>query len=134
MAPRIKPRVTDRTPTSTRLRQLREALDPVPGQEEIAARVGEGQMWVSRRERGKPEPSVEDAIRIAEALGYAADFLILDRKHAELLAMMGEASPEATTYALRLLALFPQLDQTGLVAVEGLIGALEGQTAKATAS
>jgi transcriptional regulator with XRE-family HTH domain len=133
MTPPIKRKPSDRKPTSQRLKELRKSLDPEPSQDDIAERVGEIQMWVSRRERGKPEPTVDDAIRIAEALGYAADFLIVDRKQGELLSRLGAASPPATAYALRVLDLFPELNETGVIALEGVVGALERQAGKATA-
>jgi transcriptional regulator with XRE-family HTH domain len=133
MTPPIRRRDTGRKPTSERLRELREAMDPEPSQTEIAAALGEGQMWVSRRERGKPEPTVDDAIRLAEALGYAADFLILGREHRQLLARLGEADPEIATLALRLVVALPYFDQTSLTVLTGLLQLAEEKASKRSA-
>lgn len=133
MTPPIKRKPTSRKPTSQRLRELREAQDPEPSQEDIAAIVEEGQMWVSRRERGKPEPTVDDAIRIAEALGYAADFLIVEHKHRQLLAALGAADPAATTLALRVLAAFPHLDEVSLFVFHSVLLKIEERLSEKTA-
>lgn len=134
MTPPIRRRDTGRQPTSARLRALRKGLEPEPSQEDIAAKLGEGQMWISRRERGVPEPSADEAILIAEALGYAAELVIVDREQRELLAGLGRAGPAETALALRLLAVLPYFDETARTVLEGLLRIAEQKAAEAAAA
>lgn len=124
-----------RKPTSQRLRELREALKPQPSQGDLATRIGEDQMWVSRRERGKPEPTVEDAILIAEGLGYAAEFVILEKEHRELLSAIVGLSPDDAGLALRFLSVFGRVsgDAAGRKLIRGLIELAEHQTRETVA-
>lgn len=131
MTPPIKKRVTGRTPTGARLQALREAIEPEPSQAAIAARIGEGQMWLSRRERGKPEPTVDEALLIAEALGYAAELVIVERKQRQLLAGLGQLSPQDASLVLRLMAVLPGFDNLARRVLLGLIEDSEERDAEA---
>jgi transcriptional regulator with XRE-family HTH domain len=101
----------------------------------IADKIGEDQMWLSRRERGKPEPTVDDAILIAEGLGYAAELVILDEKHRDLLSAIGSISPDDVGLALRFLAVFGRVasDPRGRKLIRGTIELMEEQTSETSA-
>lgn len=133
MTPPVRRKDTGRTPTSERLRELRKSLKPVPSQGAIAERLGEGQMWISRRERGDPEPTVDEAIVIVEALGYAAEFLIANREQGELLSALGPLPPDQLSLVLRLIRILPHLDERGMRYVTGLLQVAEDQAAETTA-
>lgn len=124
--------ISGRTPTSQRLQALRESLEPKVSQQMVADRLGEIQMWVSRREQGTPEPTVEDAIRIVEALGYAAALVIVQREQGELLARLASVDTDSATVALRLLRALPYLGEEARTLLKGMLELGESKAAQVT--
>lgn len=110
---------------SERLRRLRLSLEPRPEQGDIAKAIGTTQAWVSRRETGEVEPTVSEAILLAETLGYSAELLILEKQHRELIGILGRLSATQASDALRLLVLWPHLDETALNVIDALLQTVE---------
>jgi transcriptional regulator with XRE-family HTH domain len=88
--------------------QLNQRLEPFLRKREKGSKKGGGR-WISERENGKARVSVEDAEAIAQALGYASAFIILEGEHRELLGRLSELRPEDATFVLRLSRALPRL-------------------------
>jgi transcriptional regulator with XRE-family HTH domain len=92
-----------------RLRQLREARKI--SQKRLAARLDRPQPWISNRELGKVEISVDEAIEILRAIGYAAEMVVVEGGQDQLLKLAAQADPAQATLALQLLEVLPRLDE-----------------------
>lgn len=104
-----------------RLRGLRGDLAQVA----LGARLGRNQRWISERERGVVDTSVEDAIEIADALGYAAELVIVPRRHGRILETLTALDPDGAALAMRLAAVWPTLEPGVRNMIEGMVAVAE---------
>lgn len=111
-----------------RLRQLREGLQPKVSQETLGARLGRNQRWVSYRERGQVETSVEEAEEIVRALGFAGAFVIGPESGA--IDRLSGADPRDVELAVRLVAVLPELTVEQRDMVVGIVSLIEEQASR----
>lgn len=89
------------------MRAWREALGLK--QKQVASRLGRPQAWISNRETGKVDLTVDDAIEILRAMGYAADLVVVDGARPQLLRLVASVEPSEAAVALLLLDTLPRM-------------------------
>lgn len=113
-----------------RLRELREAQKVSQG--DLGAKLQRNQRWISERERGTVGTTVDEATEIAEAIGYAGEFVVLPARYRELLGAMADADPRSVELAIRLLMAVPHLGDEVLGMVSAMVEQAEGAASRKT--
>lgn len=105
-----------------RLRAMREARGW--SQDKLGERLGRNQRWISERERGSVGTTVDEAIEIADALGFAAELVAVPRVTGDqltLLEQLGALDPNSVDLAVRLLGAWQHLDENTRRMVSGMV-------------
>lgn len=102
-----------------RLKGLRVAAGM--SQDALGRKLGHNQRWVSQRERGVVDVSVDEAVRISEALGYQASFVVLPR-HTRL--SLDALEPDELTLVAQLIDAIPSLSGPEQGLIRGMLRAV----------
>jgi transcriptional regulator with XRE-family HTH domain len=113
-----------------RLRELREAVGVSQG--ELGKRCGHNQNWITGRETGKIDISLDDAILMATKLGYAADLIVLPGDPRELLEQLGALDPAGAAVALRIARVWRHLTRSERSILENALAVVEAEHAPET--